>query len=198
MLDKDHVYCSEAVLLGSSAYQQISLKIIIPASLGIYIGCQLPDIDSPNSRINRSLRPFSKIASHFGHRGFTHSLWCWIIFSGLLYVILKYTRQVPEFTSFYAIWRVFCISLSIGYLMHLIEDWFSWSGVIWFYPFGHYRRWHASKASPPIYVRTRIHKWFRYHSTVHGKKGRKERIIRRISVVVIIVSLTLIVRNLIG
>lgn len=46
------------------------------------IGSLIPDIDSPSSTLGRRIKPVSKaIAGTFGHRGGTHTLLAWILFS---------------------------------------------------------------------------------------------------------------------
>ena len=39
----------------------------------------LPDVDHPKSTIGKIFKPLSQLLNrHFGHRTFTHSVFCWI------------------------------------------------------------------------------------------------------------------------
>lgn len=94
--------------------------------VGTLIGSLLPDIDEPKSFIGRRFFVISHlIKNRFGHRGFTHSLVCWIIFSILVYVFIPYTN--------------FACGLCFGYLFHIIGDLFSKSSVPLFLPFSKLR-----------------------------------------------------------
>ncbi|MFC3040710.1 metal-dependent hydrolase [Virgibacillus xinjiangensis] len=89
--------------------------------IGIMIGSLLPDIDEPQSFIGRrSFGVASVIKRTYGHRGITHSLFAWLIFSIVSCLI------APNF---------FGIGLSLGYLFHIIGDLFSVSGVPLYKPF---------------------------------------------------------------
>lgn len=208
MLDKDHVAVSSAICISYLAVtKDNSLDSIFPSLLGTFIGCQLPDIDTTDSHIGRCTKPISSIISHFGHRGITHSLFGW----AMLYFIVAFGLRSRYFTFMYQIfpygWSIFLDWLLIGYFLHLIEDWFSKGGLIWFFPFGHYRKWYPpvrnrryyrhrkyrrhrrrKRHRQPVYVETRIAKWFRYNSTDRGKKGRYERCLRYLAFLIIAVS----------
>lgn len=108
-----------------------SLNIAIPAlylsnelSLltltGVGLGSLLPDLDTSNSFIGRRLKiisyPLSRIVKH---RGLLHSL---------TPVILIFDLGV-FFKS------LFIESIGLGYLLHLVSDTFSESGIKWFLPF---------------------------------------------------------------
>ena len=87
---------------------------------GIVIGSLLPDIDEPNSFVGRRTFGLSKlIKKTFGHRGLTHSLLFWLLFS------LLYYKFQNDFT----------LGLSLGYVFHIIGDFFSRQGVPLFFPF---------------------------------------------------------------
>ncbi|MEI4802947.1 metal-dependent hydrolase [Bacillus sp. FJAT-51639] len=87
---------------------------------GILLGSLLPDIDEPNSYIGRRSLGIAKVVKKkFGHRGLTHSFVAWIIVS-LLYFLFSYS---------------FLLGLSMGYLFHLIGDYFTNQGVRLFIPF---------------------------------------------------------------
>lgn len=80
------------------------------------IGSLFPDIDHPYSLIGRYL-PFARLFN-LKHRGFTHSLFGLVIFSGIV--------------SLFSIdWG---IGFFIGYLAHLLADSLTPTGVAWFYP----------------------------------------------------------------
>ncbi|MCA1049381.1 metal-dependent hydrolase [Priestia aryabhattai] len=94
--------------------------------VGTLIGSLLPDIDEPKSFIGRrSFGIAHLIKQRFGHRGFTHSLVCWIIFSILVYVSIPLTN--------------FACGLCFGYLFHILGDLFSKSSVPLFLPFSKLR-----------------------------------------------------------
>jgi inner membrane protein len=87
---------------------------------GLVVGSLLPDIDEPTSFIGR--RSFGLayvIKTTFGHRGITHSLVVWIILSLLVYSLVPY---------------VFVKGASLGYLFHIIGNYFSIQGIPLFAP----------------------------------------------------------------
>lgn len=90
---------------------------LIISVLGLVIGALLPDIDSKNSILGRYV-PF--IQDIFGHRTITHTIW---VVLGL-------------FIINYFFGNTFTWMISIGYLLHIIQDSFSRQGVDWFWPFG--------------------------------------------------------------
>ena len=67
------------------------------------------------------------------HRGVCHSLIGWAIFSIVIYVLFWPLRHLT-FTDIYA--QQLCYGMITGYLLHIIEDSFSCSGIVWLYPFG--------------------------------------------------------------
>lgn len=209
MLDKDHVLVSEAICLGTMPILfDSSTSIIVASALGTFIGAQVPDIDTASSKIGKCTKPLSTLIAHFGHRGITHSLLGFAFFTLFVSYFLRSRWLDFMYENFNIAWPIFLDWLIIGYALHLIEDWFSRSSVIWLFP-SHvesYRKWYPPKLrptggyysyrylrrhEPPIYVRTRIAKWFRYHSTDRGVKGRYERNIRKIAIVIIIIELML-------
>lgn len=91
---------------------------------GILLGSLLPDIDEPNSYIGRhSLGVAKFVKKKLGHRGLTHSFVAWIIIS-LLYFLFPYS---------------FLLGISMGYLFHLMGDYFTHQGVRLFLPFDNKR-----------------------------------------------------------
>lgn len=118
MLYRTHVVSSLAV--GTALVVATDYPYTVDLVAGLMIGSVLPDIDEPNSFIGRrSFGLASLINRLFGHRGFTHSLTCWII---LAIFSLLYSNP-------------FTIGISLGYLFHLMGDLFSTSGLRLFIPF---------------------------------------------------------------
>ncbi len=92
--------------------------------LGITFGSLLPDIDEPRSFIGRrSFGIASYVNETFGHRGMTHSLFAWGIVS--LFCLLSLTP--------------FTVGISLGYLFHLLGDFFSIRSIQLFIPFHPFR-----------------------------------------------------------
>lgn len=137
MLTKSHRICSIAIveigLIASSSIlnNPISIGIILAATA---VGASLPDIDEYNSTVSRkSIINFSLFLKH---RGITHSLLGWAIFSGGLYLLMNHFMPVRvNFPHLPDYWSSLWFGLVIGYLLHLVEDSFSKKGVLWFAPF---------------------------------------------------------------
>ena len=84
------------------------------------MGALLPDLDHPNSTLGKRFKVLSyPICAIFGHRGITHSL---IAVAAVGYA--AYTLQ-----SIMVSW------LAMGYLLHLLGDYLTPSGVPLLYPF---------------------------------------------------------------
>ncbi len=99
---------------------------------GILIGCLLPDIDEPKSFVGRrSFGISSVIKQKYGHRGITHSLFTWLVFSILVLLLFH---------------NFFGFGLSLGYLFHIFGDLFSVSGVPLYKPF------YLKKVKMPVYL----------------------------------------------
>ncbi|MDQ0149608.1 metal-dependent hydrolase [Eubacterium multiforme] len=87
---------------------------------GVSLGAVLPDIDEDKSFIERRIPIIPTIInSIFGHRGITHSLLA-VVCVFLIALITK---------------KPFMFGLFIGYLLHIVEDNFSVSGIRWLLPF---------------------------------------------------------------
>lgn len=119
---KTHIVSSLAAGAG------IAIIFAVPFSTGyvagIILGSLLPDIDEPNSYLGRrSLGVSSYINKKFGHRGLTHSLAAWVVFTVYCYI-------APN---------SFTVGLFLGYLFHIIGDFFSVSSVPLLAPFHEYR-----------------------------------------------------------
>ena len=78
-----------------------------------------PDIDEGSSKVAKRLKPFSYLASIFGHRGVFHTVYFPIAISLVLFVFDL---------------RLISIAVLIGYLLHLILDSITKKGVAFFYP----------------------------------------------------------------
>ncbi|RFB13646.1 metal-dependent hydrolase [Bacillus sp. HNG] len=92
--------------------------------VGISIGSLLPDIDEPNSFIGRrSMGLATYINKKYGHRGITHSLFAWILISIVCLII-------PSPLT---------LGISLGYLFHLLGDFFSVRSIPVFAPLNYNR-----------------------------------------------------------
>ena len=120
---KTHLAASLAISLPvMAATETLGAGAIAAVSLGAL----LPDIDEPHSWIGRRTRGISDIINKaFGHRGITHSLVA-VGTITLIMTVLAVTLSFPPVIAGYFI---------LGYLLHLIEDSFSKSGVAWLQPF---------------------------------------------------------------
>jgi inner membrane protein len=107
--------------MGAAVASQTSLSFTVSYTAGVVAGSLLPDIDEPNSYVGRrSFGMSSKVKEAFGHRGMTHSLLVWSV------IALVVAFQSPS---------LFSIGFVLGYLFHIIEDFFSVQGVPLLWPF---------------------------------------------------------------
>jgi len=114
-----HVMTSLAASACIASYTPLPFSIGYVS--GVIIGSIIPDIDEPNSYLGRrSFGMSSKVKQAFGHRGMTHSLLVWAVITAVLLV------QSPSMFSY---------GFIIGYILHIIEDFFSVQGVPLFWPF---------------------------------------------------------------
>ncbi|MEH6942421.1 metal-dependent hydrolase [Bacillus sp. JJ722] len=124
MMHKTHIITGLAAGAGVATQAHGSFVFTVTYVAGITIGSLLPDLDQPQSFVGqRSLGLAKLIAKLFGHRGFTHSLMAWCIITAIC-------LQFPS---------NFSIGISIGYLFHIVGDFFSVSSVPLFKPFSNYR-----------------------------------------------------------
>lgn len=87
------------------------------------IGSIFPDIDISTSKLGKKIKPASMIISHiFGHRGFVHTPLNGIMLTILLYLITS--------EAFSCIPSTFCI----GFFLHLLQDTFTKTGIMWLFP----------------------------------------------------------------
>ena len=144
MLAYSHQITSVAVVEGYCLVNHVAAMegflsgIVILAATDV--GALLPDIDQNNSKINQKL-PLN-LGKYFEHRGITHSLLGWFIFSVIAFLLLdsiQYFSIDNPWTQDFA-GCIFC-GLSAGYFLHLLEDSFSQAGIRWWQPwsdFDHY------------------------------------------------------------
>lgn len=126
MLGKSHILVSESVFLcGAYAIGARPSESLYPLLGGILIGSIFPDIDTSNSLINKIIfllgRNSMESMFKFKHRGFTHTIYAWLI--TLIIAI------IGLFINTFA--GLFLGGVSLGYLLHLIEDSFSVAGISW-------------------------------------------------------------------
>lgn len=87
----------------------------------VLVGSLLPDIDHPQSKYGRVIKPVSYPLNWiFGHRGFLHSLY---IPGAMLGVSYFYNATAP-----------YLLALSIGYIAHLASDSLTVQGIKFFHP----------------------------------------------------------------
>jgi inner membrane protein len=116
-----HTHIVTSLAVGACIASQTSLPFTVSYATGVIVGSLLPDIDEPNSYVGRrSLGMSNKVKQAFGHRGMTHSILVWAVITTVLLI------QSPSLFSY---------GLIIGYLLHIIEDFFSVQGVPLFWPF---------------------------------------------------------------
>lgn len=122
MLYKTHLTTSLAVTLPiMAATDTLTAGTLVALGLGV----SFPDIDEPHSWIGCRTRGISDLINKiFGHRGITHSL------AGVILVFLTVVLMV-SLTNFKAIIGLYFV---FGYLLHVLEDSFSKSGVKWLTP----------------------------------------------------------------
>ncbi|KPC97989.1 Inner membrane protein YdjM [Geobacillus sp. BCO2] len=103
-----HVIAS--LCLGAAVSAHTTLPFTAAYTAGLVIGSLLPDIDEPSSYVGRrSFGVSDKIKEAFGHRGMTHSLIAW----GVLAALVWRDSASP-----------FAMGLVLGYLFHIVEDFF--------------------------------------------------------------------------
>lgn len=91
---------------------------------GSTLGSLLPDIDIPSSTISKAVPILPKfIHSCFGHRGITHSPFCLLAIFLLLQKI-----------DFWDWSHLLFMGIFVGYMMHLIQDFFTKGGIPLFFP----------------------------------------------------------------
>lgn len=97
---------------------QFSLELVA-GFLVVMLGAMLPDIDHPDSTVGKRVKWLSyPIRVVFGHRGITHSLFA-------VAVMLWFS---------YAANSIWLSWLALGYLLHLVGDYLTDSGIPLLYP----------------------------------------------------------------
>lgn len=109
MKGKTHFYTGLVIMLIFIYFSEFNFNSIL-FSFAFLIGCIFPDIDHNKSIIGRKIKI---IGWAFKHRGFFHSIFALILFSFLIYI----------FNDFVAIF------FAMGYLIHLLEDMLTKSGI---------------------------------------------------------------------
>jgi len=106
------------------------LNFSITLALVLAFGSILPDIDHPQSFVNRNyLFGIGKSVSLFStHRGFFHS-----IFGALVFFLISLLIIYPFNLSI--LYPIFLVS---GYLLHLLADSLNISGIKWLWKTGHF------------------------------------------------------------
>lgn len=119
MLYSTHMVTS--LLAGTTIDKILNINGGIPYYVGVMIGSLLPDIDHPHSFIGRRSFGLAKVINKaFGHRGITHSFLSTILFGATTYALLP--AQLAG-------------GLTMGFLSHILGDFFSKTGVPFFAPF---------------------------------------------------------------
>ncbi len=136
MLSKTHVVIGltyGAALMPSVARQELTAVHFGCVVAGLAVGSLLPDLDHPQSAINRKIPIFGGILGRlFAHRGILHSILGilgWLVF--LSFVAAVVSQALPAAHG--AIAHIIS-GLIIGYILHILADSFTKSGVRLLYP----------------------------------------------------------------
>lgn len=117
MLYKTHITSSACLAI---PYLAATNQLTVITLGGVVLGAVLPDIDEPRSYIGLKIPIIPNIIKMiFGHRGITHSL----LAVGCVFLLSFLMKNN------------FVFGIAIGYLLHIVGDTFSKSGVKWFNPF---------------------------------------------------------------
>lgn len=140
MLGKTHMvggtctgFLTTAWLLNHTNFsEQPLLALAVPLLIAsASFGSLLPDIDHPNSKMGRRVKPLSKFINKLvGHRGATHTLLAMMIVSLVLFLLnlsLPLSLQPLGLTA--------VLGVTVGYFNHLLLDALTPSGVPIFAPF---------------------------------------------------------------
>lgn len=123
MMLQGHLLVATGGYLLVKAYPFASALTLTPSMalevLLVCLGCILPDIDHRESTIGKRLKFISyPLSIVFGHRGAFHSLLACV---GVMYV--AYSVGVPALQF-----------VALGYVLHLLGDFLTPSGIPLFYP----------------------------------------------------------------
>lgn len=91
----------------------------------VLIGSILPDIDIPNSKMSRKVKPLSVVVNFFSkHRGIFHT-----IFPAILLFIIAFSFNQ----------KIIGYGLLVGYFSHLLADGLTQSGINFLHPIANLR-----------------------------------------------------------
>lgn len=144
MLATDHQLTSVSIVMTAGVVTHaspmsgfLSTVVLLGATS---VGALLPDVDQNNSRINKHL-PIS-LGKLFNHRGMTHSLIGFGLFMSLTYLLFNAVFHFGNMQNAgthvtYCLW----LGLSLGYILHMLEDSWSQAGILWLAPFSRPDQW---------------------------------------------------------
>lgn len=129
------IVLASTLTLTSNLYQPTDVTVVGLTSFALYLsgaslGAILPDVDTRTSTISKK----HKVGSFFirlflTHRGFTHSLLAFVLYS-LLAITLTYIAPIPLNLD-----KAFIIGSIVGYGSHILLDALNPKGVPLFYPY---------------------------------------------------------------
>lgn len=113
---------------------QFSAPMYIATIAGLAVGSLGPDIDHPQSLISQYIPLMGRLVSSVTrHRGFFHSMIAVVVWFLVIYQLRIFTRDtIPAFND--AIFANFGSGFLVGYVLHILADITTNSGVKLFYP----------------------------------------------------------------
>lgn len=123
-----HIAGGAAAVAAYTIASQMQLSpILAVAAMGVgMVGGLIPDIDHPNSKISKSLKPVSAVVSlMFSHRGLFHTPFLYLILWG----IWMWLCPNPE-------WLMWGNFVFIGIASHLFLDFLNPGGIPILFPIG--------------------------------------------------------------
>lgn len=124
MLAKSHVISSMIVALPILVF--LDQNVVIPFLISVFIGSLAPDLDEEGSFLSRRVYVVSAIVSMMtDHRGITHTVTAITAFVMIGVVLL----------TLYDYSIMLLIGFMIGYIVHILGDMTTRSGVAVFHPF---------------------------------------------------------------
>lgn len=112
---KYYTHQSTSLLIGNYFYSLIPNINPLLYFSSIFISSIIPDIDHSNSKINK-YNPLSFITSKLKHRGITHTIIGYLIFITIISFLFNLNYSI-------------IIGSTIGYLSHLLGDYFTHRGI---------------------------------------------------------------------
>lgn len=139
MKGKNHLTCGIIAGIGCAATGVIfkNINILNAGTMAVCAAAAslIPDIDIPNSKFGRLIKPISKLINKiFGHRTITHSI-LWII-----PLIILYIKNIDNNYAYLVLGSI------IGFLTHIFSDTFTRGGVPWLWPFKR-KRYHITNVN---------------------------------------------------